>query len=75
MSVKDGYNKRVAFNTQDGLEDKMDKLTAMMGNLAARDSEMNRPFKPQVYQSKQSMTNSRSRSGSRASTNRERIRC
>ena len=50
MSVKDNYNKRITFNTQGRLEDKIDKLTAMMGKLVARDSEVNRPFKPQVYQ-------------------------
>ena len=34
------------------LEDNIDKLTAMMDKLAARDSEVNRIFKPQIYQSK-----------------------
>ena len=52
LSVKDIYNKRVIFDTWDRLEDKIDKLTAMMGKLVARDSEVNRPFKPQIYQSK-----------------------
>ena len=32
--------------------DKIDKFTAMMGKLVARYSEVNRPFKPQIYQSK-----------------------
>ena len=31
MSVKDNYNKRVTFDTRDRLEDKIDKLIAMMG--------------------------------------------
>ena len=52
MSVKDSYNKRVTFNTQDGLEDNIDKLPTRMVKLVARDSKVNRPFKPQVYQSK-----------------------
>ena len=52
MSVKDSYNKRVTLDIQDGLENKIDKLTAMMGKLVSRDSEVNRPFKPQIYQSK-----------------------
>ena len=30
----------------------IDKLTAVMSKLAARDREVNRPFKPQIYQSK-----------------------
>ena len=52
MSVRDSYKKRVTFNTQDKLEDKIDKLTVMMGTLVARDNKVNRSFKPQVYQSK-----------------------
>ena len=52
MSVRDSYNKRVTFSTQDGLEDKIDKLTAMIGKLATRDSEVSGPFKPQIYQGK-----------------------
>ena len=52
MSVKDNYNKRVTFNIQDRLEYKIDKLMAMMDKLAARDSKVKRPFKPQIYQSK-----------------------
>ena len=35
-----------------GLEGKIDKLTAMMGKLAARDNELNMLFKPQIYQIK-----------------------
>ena len=52
MSVKDGYNKRVTFDTRDDLEDKIDRLTMMMGKLAARDNRSNRQFKPQIYQSR-----------------------
>ena len=52
MSLKDSNNKMVTFNTQDRLEDKIDKLTVMISKLGARDSKVNRPFKPQVYQSK-----------------------
>ena len=47
MSIKDNYNKIVTFGTRDGLEDKTDKLTVMMGKLAARDNGTNRQFKPQ----------------------------
>ena len=36
MSVKDNYYKRVTFHTQGRLEDKIDKLIAMMGKLAAK---------------------------------------
>ena len=51
MGVRDSYNKGVVFNTQDGLENKINKLTAMMGKLAARDTKVNRPLRHQVYQS------------------------
>ena len=37
MSVKDNYNKKVTFNTWDRLEDKIDKLTVMMGKWATGD--------------------------------------
>ena len=46
MSVKNSYNNRVTFSTQDGLEDKIDKFTTMMGKLVTRDNKVNRPFKP-----------------------------
>ena len=49
MSINDSYNKQVTFNTQEGIEDKIDKLTVMMGKLAARDNGTNRQFKPQIY--------------------------
>ena len=32
MSIKDSYNKRATFDTQEGLEDRIDRLTVMMGN-------------------------------------------
>ena len=53
MSVRDSYYWRVTFNTQDRLEDKIDKLMAMMGKLVVRDNKLKRSFKPQVYKSKQ----------------------
>ena len=52
MSIKDSYNKKVTFDTWDRLEDKIDKLIAMIGELAARDNRTNRQFKPQMYQSR-----------------------
>ena len=42
MSVKDSYNnKKVKFDTQDRLEDKIDRLTVMMSKLAANNNETN----------------------------------
>ena len=53
MSIKDSYNnKEVTFDTQDGLEDKIDRLTVMMSKLAAKDNGTNKQFKSQIYQSK-----------------------
>ena len=52
MSIKDSYNKNVTFDTCNGLEDKIDRLTLMMGKLATRDSRTNIQFKPQIYQGK-----------------------
>ena len=52
MSINDNYNKKVMFDTREGLEDKIDKITVMMGKLAARDNWAKRQFKPQIYQTR-----------------------
>ena len=52
MSIKDNHSRRVTFDTRDELGDKIDKLTVMIGKLAARDSGSGRQFKPQIYQGK-----------------------
>ena len=52
MNVKDSYSKKVTFDTKDGLEDKIDNLTTMMGKLVVRDGKVSRLFKPQIHQSK-----------------------
>ena len=53
MTIKDSYNnKRVTFDIQDGLEEKIDRLTVMMSKLTARDEETKKQFKPKIYQSK-----------------------
>ena len=41
MGIKECYSKNVSFDTQDGLEDKIDRLTVMMGKLATRDNGLN----------------------------------
>ena len=38
MSIKDDHSKGVTFDTRDELGDKIDKLTVMIGKLAAKDS-------------------------------------
>ena len=53
MSIKDGYvSKKVIFDTQDGLEEKIDRLITMtmMSKLAAQDDEQNNQFKPQILE-------------------------
>ena len=46
MSIKEGYNKRVTFDTTDGIEQKIDKLMVMIGKLVTEDKGQNIPFKP-----------------------------
>ena len=48
MSIRDGTNRKVSFNTRDELGDKIDKLTLILGRLAAKDDDNKRPFKPQI---------------------------
>ena len=52
MSVRDGTERRVSFNTRDELADKIDKLTLVMSKLAAKDSHERKPFKLQIYKSR-----------------------
>ena len=46
MNIRDSLNKRVTFNMTDGIEQKLDKLTAMMGKLVTEDEGQSKPFKP-----------------------------
>ena len=52
VSIRDGTDRRVSFNTKYELGDKIDKLTVVMSKLAARDSHERRSFKPQIYKSR-----------------------
>ena len=52
MSVRDGTDRRVSFNTRGELGDKIDKLTFVMHKLAAKDSHERNPFKPQINRSR-----------------------
>ena len=51
MSIKEGFGKKVTFDTPDSIEQKIDKLTVMMGKLVTEDKGQNRQFKPHMYQS------------------------
>ena len=46
MNIKDNYSKKVTFDMMDGREQKIDKLTVMMGKLVTEDEAQNRQFKP-----------------------------
>ena len=50
MSIREGINRKVSFDTRDELGVKIDKLTVMLGRLAAKDNNEKRLFKPQIYQ-------------------------
>ena len=50
MSMRDSQGKKVSFNTQDHLEQKIDKLTVMMGKLVTEDEGHSKPFRPQICQ-------------------------
>ena len=53
MNIWDEYNsskKVVSFDTQDRLDDKLDKVTSMMSKLTAQGSSQSSPFKSKIYQ-------------------------
>ena len=51
MSIGDGKNRKVSFDTKEELDDKIDTLAVMIGRLATRDSGTGGQFKPQIHQS------------------------
>ena len=52
MSIREETEREVSSNARDELGDKIDKLTAIMGRLAVKDSNDKRPFKPQIHKSR-----------------------
>ena len=52
MSFREGPSRRVSFDTREELNDKIDKLTVMIGKLAAKDRGRTKQFKPQIHQSR-----------------------
>ena len=53
MNIKNGYiGKKVTFDTQDSLDEKIDRLTSMMSKLTAQDDNQSKQFKLKIYQSK-----------------------
>ena len=52
MSIREGTDKRVSFDTREKLGDKIDKLIVVMSKLVATENHERRPFKPQIYKSR-----------------------
>ena len=52
INIREGTSRKVSFDTRDKLGDKIDKLTVMIGRLAAKDNNKIRSFKPQIHQSR-----------------------
>ena len=52
MSIREGASRRVAFDAREELGDKIDRFMVMIGRLAAKDDNKNRPFKPQMHKSR-----------------------
>ena len=46
ISIKDNFTKKLTFNMKDDIEQKIDKLTLMMGKLVIEDKGQLKPFKP-----------------------------
>ena len=46
MNIKEGHSKIVTFDMTESIEQKIDKLTVMMGKLVTEDKGLNRQFKP-----------------------------
>ena len=44
--------KKVTFDTQDSLDEKIDRLSSMVSKLTAQDDDQIKQFKPKIYQSK-----------------------
>ena len=42
MNIKEGYSKKVTFNTMESIEQKIDKMTVMMHKLVTEDEGQNR---------------------------------
>ena len=54
LNIGNGYNSKkvVTFDTEDRLDDKIDKLTSMTSKLTAQGNNKNKQFKPKIYQGK-----------------------
>ena len=74
MSIREGASRRVSFDTREELGDKIDKLMVMIVKLAVKDSNRNRPFKPQIHKSRGPPPSGQNRGyGQRNNQNRNRL--
>ena len=48
VSIRDGHNRKVSFDTKEELGDKINKLAVIIGKLATTDNGTCRQFKPQI---------------------------
>ena len=46
MNIKEGYSRKVTFDMMHGIEQKIDKLTVMIGKLVTEDEGQKGEFKP-----------------------------
>ena len=52
MSIRDGHNRKVSFDTKEELGDRIDRLAGMISKLATSDCGTGRQFKPQINQNR-----------------------
>ena len=53
ISIRKGISRKVSFDTRGELGDKIDKLTVMIGRLAAKENIKIRPFKPRYIKAEE----------------------
>ena len=73
ISIREGANRRVSFDMREELGDKIDKLTVMIGTLAVKVSNSNRPFKPQIHKSRRPPPPGQKRGYNQRNQNRTRL--
>ena len=52
MSIRDGHNRKVSFDTEEEPGDKINKLAVMIAKIATRYSWIGKQFKSQIYQNR-----------------------
>ena len=57
MNINNGYiSKKVTFDIQESLDEKIGRLISMMSKLTAQDYDHSKQFKPKIYQTKSERT-------------------